>query len=497
MSLWVSLMLVDSHQIENSPLLRLMPATRHCDSTAELVHKKSVEILSDVGFCVPDPDALARLGAAGFPVNRESAMVRVTPELLEAALTCLPQDVKLYDRAGQVPAPFDRRSCFMGAGTPVNVFDLHTGVRRPSTRQDVRDLVVLQDALPQVDIVRPTVTATDMGECSDLVEVAELLRWTGKPVVHRTLSAERVDAAVEMLTLVAGGEEAFSARPNFATLYCPISPGCFTQENVQCMLRWADHGVPITLLSMAMGGASAPATLLGELIVINTDILAWIVALQVLYPGLPLLYGSVSAVLDMRTGLLPLGAPERGMINSGAAMMGRFYGIPSMCGGLSADAKELDAQAGFEKAVTAMPLLSEGTSIIYGVGATDSGAAISYMQMVLDDEFIAGLRRMMEGITLHDLEEEVALIKANTPRGNFLSAEHTRRTFHEHWQPSIFSREPYERWKAKGETIEEICRHKAEDILAKHCPPPLPADVEAELERIVRRHLGHNFHFGS
>ncbi|GAG32746.1 unnamed protein product, partial [marine sediment metagenome] len=82
-------------------------------------------------------------------------------------------------------------------------------------------------------------------------------------------------------------------------------------------------------------------------------------------------------------------------------------------------------------------------------------------------------------------------------RGNFLRAEHTRRTFREHWQPSIFSREPYERWKAKGQTIEEICRHKAQDILAKHCPPPLPAEVEAELERIVRRHLGHNFHFDS
>lgn len=474
-----------------------MPAIRQFDSIADLVHEKSVEILSEVGFCVPEADALARLDAAGFPVNWESQMVRVTPELLETALARLPREVMLYDRAGETPAPLESGPCFMGAGTPVNVFDLYTGVRRPSMRQDVRDLVVLQDALPQVDIVRPTVTATDMGECSDLVEIAELLRWTGKPVVHRTLSAERVDAAVEMLAVVAGGEEAFSARPNFATLYCPISPGYFTQENVQCILRWADHGVPITLLSMAMGGASAPATLLGELIVINTDILAWIVALEVLYPGLPLLYGSVSAVLDMRTGLLPLGAPERGMINGGAAMMGRFYGIPSMCGGLSADAKELDAQAGFEKAVTAFPLLLEGASIIYGVGAIDAGSSISYVQMILDDEFIAGLRRMMEGITLHDLEEEVALIKAKTPRGNFLRAEHTRRTFREHWQPSIFSREPYERWKAKGQTIEEICRHKVQDILAKHCPPPLPAEVEAELERIVRRHLGHNFHLDS
>ena len=462
---------------------------------AELVHQRSVEILSEVGFCVPDREVLTRLEAAGFGVDHGSQMVRLTAGLLDFALVHLPREVKLYDRAGQTPAAFGRGSCFMGGGTPVNVLDLESGKRRAAIRQDVRNLVALQDALSQVDVVRPTVTATDQGPCSDLVEIAELLRGTAKPGVHRTLAPERVDAAVEMLAAVAGGLDSFRAHPSFATVYCPISPGYFTPENVRCMLRWAEHGVPITLLSMAMGGASAPATLLGELVVINADNLAWIVALQVLHPGTPLLYGSVSAVLDMRTGLLPLGAPERGMINAGAALMARHYGLPSMCGGLSSDAKALDAQAGFEKAVTALPLLLEGADIIYGVGATDAGSSISYTQMILDDEMIAGLRRMMEGITMHDLDEEVALIKANTPRGNFLRAKHTRRTFRQHWLPDILSRESYETWQARGETVEEICRRKAQEILDQHRPPPLPPGVEAELERIVRRFAGPEFHF--
>lgn len=467
--------------------MRVLP-----ESMEELVHEKTVEILTEVGFCVPEEGALARLKAAGFQVDDAACMVRITPELLERALDTLPRDVRLYDRDGGSPVPYDRHSCFMGGGTPVNVLDLDTGQRRPATHRDVVDLVRLQDALPGVEVVRPTVTATDWGPCSDLVEIAELLRCTAKPGVHRCLSADRVDAAVEMLDAVSGARR---SRPSFATLYCPISPGYFTPENVRCMLRWAEHGVPITLLSMAMGGASAPATLLGELVVINADVLAWIVALQILHPGTPLLYGSVSAVLDMRTGLLPLGAPERGMVNAGAARMARHYGIPSMCGGLSSDAKQLDAQAGFEKAITALPLLLEGASIIYGVGATDAGASISYTQMVLDDELIAGLRRLVQGIDLHDLEEEVALIKANTPRGNFLRARHTRRTHRQHWLPSILNREPYETWQARGETIETICRRRARELLAEHSPPPLPAGVEAELERIVRRYAGPEFHF--
>ena len=468
---------------------------RLSDSTVELIHASSVEILSEVGFCVPEPQALLRLEAAGFPVDRATDMVRITPDLVEEALARLPRDVVLFDRDGSGTGPALRRPSFMGAGTPVNVLDLDGGARRSATRQDVCDLVTLQDALPQVDIVRPTVTATDQGESSDLVEIAELLRHTDKPVVHRVLAAGRVDAAVEMLAAVAGGEDAFRQRPNFATLYCPISPGYFTRENVSCMLRWAAHGVPLTLLSMAMGGASAPATLLGELVVINTDVLAWIVALQILYPGTPLLYGSVSAVLDMRTGLLPLGAPERGMINAGAAAMARHYGMPSMCGGFSSDAKVLDAQSGFEKAVTAFPLLLEDADIIYGVGAIDAGATISYTQMVLDDEMAGGLRRLMEGITCHDLDEEVALIKENTPRGHFLKEKHTRRTFREHWQPGLLSRDSYEIWQAEGLSIEARCRQRAKQLLETHRPKQLLARVEAELERIVRRHLGPEFHF--
>jgi len=226
-------------------------------------------------------------------------------------------------------------------------------------------------------------------------------------------------------------------------------------------------------------------TLLGELIVINADILAWIVVLQILYPGTPLLYGSVSAVLDMKTGLLPLGAPERGMINSGAAIMGNYYGIPSMCGGLSSDAKELDAQAGFEKVTTAIPLLQQNASIIYGVGATDAGSTISYNQMIFDNEIIAGIRRMWGGIEIHDPTEEVELIKSLTPRGNFISTAHTRRNYRQHWYPDIISRDTYDTWKEKGVTIEQACRRKANDILTIHRPAPLSAAIEAELARVL------------
>ena len=209
-----------------------MVRTSHSERVANIVHEQSIDILRDVGFCVPDRALRGKLDRKGFQVDLESDMVKIPADLLDSALLKLPKDFKLYDRQGQLLKKFREESCFMGAGTPVNVFDLETGVHRNSTRKDVRQIVTIQDALNQVDIVRPTVTATDVGDHSDLVEIAELLRCTSKPIVHRTLSPDRVEAAAEMIFAAAGGQEKFQEKPNFATLYCPISPGYFTPENI-------------------------------------------------------------------------------------------------------------------------------------------------------------------------------------------------------------------------------------------------------------------------
>ena len=88
--------------------------------------------------------------------------------------------------------------------------------------------------------------------------------------------------------------------------------------------------------------------------------------IQRLYPGTPVLYGSVSSVFDMATGILPLGAPEKGILHAVCADVARRYGIPSLMGGMNTDAKKLDIQSGFEKALTTLPLLGKA-DVIWGL----------------------------------------------------------------------------------------------------------------------------------
>ena len=167
--------------------------------------------------------------------------------------------------------------------------------------------------------------------------------------------------------------------------------------------------------------------------------------------------------------------------------MARFYGLRSMCAGFRTDAKGLDAQAAFEKVLTVLPVIQEGANIIYGVAATDSGGTASFVQAVMDDEMAGGLRRMLRGIGAENLHEALALINRRTPKGNFLVERHTRDNFRAYWRPNILIRESYDAWHTKGATsIEEAARQRARHLLAEHVPPPLPAAVEAEIERILR-----------
>jgi trimethylamine:corrinoid methyltransferase-like protein len=75
-----------------------------------------------------------------------------------------------------------------------------------------------------------------------------------------------------------------------------------------------------------------------------------------------------------------------------------------------------------------------------------------------------------------------------------MSAPHTLRNYRQHWYPEIISRDTYDTWQEKGETIQDICQRKASEILTNHRAAVLPAETEAELERIMRGYV-HDFHF--
>jgi trimethylamine--corrinoid protein Co-methyltransferase len=120
--------------------------------------------------------------------------------------------------------------------------------------------------------------------------------------------------------------------------------------------------------------------------------------------------------------------------------MANHYGIPCVMGGLSTDSKHLDVQSGFEKAMTAIPLLGKA-NVIFGPGVLNSGNTYSLEQLVIDADAIGALRKMNNPVDASEGRRACDLIKAIGPGHHYLEADHTMAHFRAYWRPGLFNRE--------------------------------------------------------
>lgn len=109
-------------------------------------------------------------------------------------------------------------------------------------------------------------------------------------------------------------------------------------------------------------------------------------------------------------------------------------------------------------------------------------------QMVMDNENIALIRKLVQGVPVNDETLAVDLIDEVGPGGAFVSTEHTLRHMREASQPKLWDRDVRAAWEAHGATdLAARARAEARRVVAEHTPEPLPAGVLAELRRIVRK----------
>jgi trimethylamine--corrinoid protein Co-methyltransferase len=153
------------------------------------------------------------------------------------------------------------------------------------------------------------------------------------------------------------------------------------------------------------------------------------------------------------------------------------------------DAKLPDAQAAWEKMMTALPPALAGADEIglFG-GMVGMADAVSFEQLVLDDEMAGNIRRITRGIDVSEDSLAVAAIREVPFGGNFLEHEHTLRRFRgEHFRAVLADRGTRDAWERAGaRDALERARERVRQILASHRPPGLAPAVERELEKELR-----------
>ncbi|OHB42024.1 MAG: hypothetical protein A2Y13_07770 [Planctomycetes bacterium GWC2_45_44] len=454
-----------------------------------MIDQESKRILEECGIKVMHKQCLDILEKAGCVIDRKEFRARIPSRLVEKAVDATPETFSLYGRDPAHKIELGKNVYFGPGGFAVFAEDSQTGQRRVAVRQDLIDHLKISDILDGCEFNHVNVFPSDVPhETSDLYLWADSLVYQTKPIMSENYNLRSVDALVEMGTIIRGAREAFIEKPMICLDACVVSPLTQDARQVDLMMAGAKYGLPISIESGPIGGGNCPMTLAAVVAQANAEILSGIVIMYAVRPGTPVLYGSWGRLLDMKQLTVTMGGPEYALQKVCIAQMARYYKIPSRGGGVLTDSLISDTQAGYEKMITTLIPALGGVSYISGMGLNETENCLSIAQLVIDNEIVAMVKRIMSGVKVDAENIAADLIISQGPGSSFLETEHTFNHFKDHFNPNISNRSVYDRWKENGaKSTRKRAAEKARDILARSPKDPIDPKVASRIYDVVKK----------
>ena len=295
---------------------------------------------------------------------------------------------------------------FETGGVTVNTLDLGNGLYRSSSLVDLHDFTRLQDTLDNVAWFTRCCITTDVPDPFnlDVATAYALLKNTMKTVATAFTLAENVDPIVQMFDIAAGGVGQFSKRPFVKTHISPvISPKRFGEGAVSVVYKCIEHNIPISCITAAQVGATAPATLAGFLAQPLAETLASLVMVNIISPGYPMIFSNWPLVIDLRSGAFAVGGGQTTLLKAASAQLSNWLGLPSGIAASTTDTKEIDAQYGVEKGMNSLAAALAGGNLIYeSSGMTAALLGASFEAFILSDDMHAMTYRALRGIEVSE-----------------------------------------------------------------------------------------------
>jgi trimethylamine--corrinoid protein Co-methyltransferase len=460
------------------------------DAQLAEIHQATLEVLRHTGVRVYEAESLALLQDAGCTVTDDS-LVRFPASAVEDALHSAPSRVVMCDRTGQPRMYLEGHRTYFGTGSDLpNTRDLESGERRPSLLSDVQQVARLVDALAHLDFVMSMALPSDVpAETSDRRSFLAMVENTVKPIVFTAWDEAGLADIIEMAEAVAGGPRELRLNPFLLAYLEPTSPLRHSEVVLRKVLLMADRGLPFVYAPGPIDGASAPVTPAGGLVMSNAEVLSGLVIAQLRRRGTPFVWGCGSGPMDMRTMVATYAGPEFMLHCMGMAELAHYYyRVPVWGFSGCSDSKTADLQAGIESALWILWTALSGANLVHDVGYIESGLACAYEMIVVCNEVISFVRRLMQGIDLSREGMALDVIHKVGPGGDYMSSTHTARYFREVWYPSLFDRRSYHAWVDAGQpTALEAARREAQAKIATHKPTPLPEGSREALLSIIAR----------
>ncbi|HUX74807.1 MAG TPA: trimethylamine methyltransferase family protein [Steroidobacteraceae bacterium] len=468
------------------------PAKVFSEDQVAAIHDAALGMLESQGMKVLSADARERYRKAGALVDESTLIVRIDRGLIAGALASAPREITLHalDPERHVPLA-DRHVAFAPTSGPPNIMDT-AGGRRAGTLEDFRNLIKLCQSFEVIHVLGGATEPQDLPVNVRHLEFtrSQLMLCDKIPSVFSRGHGQVADC-FELIRLAHGiSAEEFRSRPYTYTVINTNSPLQLDVPMADGIVDFAAAGQVLIITPFTLAGAMAPVTIAGALTLAHAEALAGLTLAQIVRPGAPVVYGSFTSNVDMKSGSPAFGTPEYVKAAFGAGQLARHLGLPWRSSNATAS-NAPDAQAVYESQMSLWGALFGGCNfILHAAGWLESGLTTSYEKFILDIEMLQMFAEIFQpvGAAPSDLAlEAVAEVGAG---GHFFGCAHTMERYRSaFYAPLVSDWRNYGTWQGDGaKTATERASGLWRETLARYVAPARdPGIVEALNEFVTRR----------
>jgi trimethylamine---corrinoid protein Co-methyltransferase len=280
-----------------------------------------------------------------------------------------------------------------------------------------------------------------------------------------------------------------AADPAVMAIINTNSPLTLDVPMAEGLIELAGAGQAVCITPFTLAGAMAPASVGGALVLQNAEVLACVALTQLVRPGAPVMYGSFTSNVDMRTGSPAFGTPEYTKAAQASGQLARRYRLPFRSSNVTAS-NTVDAQAAYEGAMSLWGSVMGGANLVYhAAGWLEGGLTASFEKLIVDAEMLQMMAEYLKPLEIDDASIGMDAIAEVGPGGHFFGSAHTLQRYETaFYSPMLSDWRNFETW-AEGGSVDAAHRANAiwKQLLGEYEQPPLDAAIAEELEAFVAR----------
>lgn len=377
---------VNYRQLKNP----FQPITVISEDEVQAIHNASLRVLEELGIKILLPEARELFKTAGARVDEAEEMVFLGRDIVEAAMTSAPRAFTLHgaNRDRDVRMELGTLS-FQPAGGVPNITDLKRG-RRPGSLESYQEMIRLTQHFDVFQLAGPSVEPQDSPihlRHYDTIRL-QMLEPEKVPFIFSRGTPQVMDC-FEMIRDFRGvSDHEFLTNPYCYTIINSNSPRVLDIPMAQGLIDFARLGQVSILTPFTLMGAMAPITAAGAITLSHAEALAGITLTQLVNLGAPVMYGTFTSNVDMKSGSPAFGTPEHFRASVMAGQLARLLGLPWRCAGGSA-ANVNDAQAANENQMGVWGcVLAGATTVVHSAGWLEGGLTVSLEKLITDVEVL-------------------------------------------------------------------------------------------------------------